>query len=147
MIEVVRGLDKHSGRGFTLIELMTVVVIVGVLAAVAIPSYMEHLKKGKRAEVKAALLQGAQALERYYTANGTYLNAAALAAVFPTAAPSSGSANYNIAVQGNPTRNTYTLRATRAGSMAGDECGDFEVNHAGARTLANQSNRTVAQCW
>lgn len=134
-------------KGFTLIEVMIVVVVVGILAAIAYPSYREHVRKTHRSEAKAALLEGAQALERYYSINGRYLAASStLATVFPAVAPSSGAARYNIAAQGTPTNNTYTLRATRTGSMAGDPCGDFEITHTGARAVQN-ATKTAAECW
>jgi len=133
--------------GFTLIELMVVVAIVAILAAVAIPSYVEHVKKTKRAEAKAVLLEGAQALERYYSANGKYVtDQNTLPAVFPVTAPTSGTANYTIAVAGTPTANTYVLQATRTGSMAGDECGDFQLSSTGVRGLDGASRRPD-ECW
>jgi type IV pilus assembly protein PilE len=131
-------------QGFTLIELMIVVAVIGILAAIAYPNYLEYVARGNRAEAKAALMEGAQSLERYFAVQGTYLNAANnLAPVFPTVA---GNGNYNIAVSGNPTATSFLLRATRANSMQADECGDFQVSHTGARTLANNT-RTVEQCW
>ncbi|MDH0959812.1 prepilin-type N-terminal cleavage/methylation domain-containing protein [Pseudomonas chengduensis] len=134
-------------KGFTLIELMIVVAIIGILAAIAYPSYTEYVKRGKRAEAKAALLEAVQNLERYYSANGTYLaSGGGLAAVFTAAVPANGTAYYNIAATGTPTRSTYTLRATRAGSMASDACGNFEINHAGARAL-NSNTKSLADCW
>lgn len=134
-------------HGFTLIELMIAVVVIGILASVAYPSYMESVRKSKRAEVKAALLEGAQALERHYSANNTYLSGSALAAVFKTTVPASGSQNYTIAVSGTPTATTYTLLATRTGSMANDPCGNFEITHTGARDVKEASGKTVADCW
>lgn len=137
---------KHS-KAFTLIELMVVLVVIGILAAIAYPNYTEYVRRGKRAEAKAALMEGAQALERYYSTHGSYLDADGnFAAVFAGQAPASGSANYTLAAQGAPTATAFVLRATRSGSMAGDPCGDFQISHTGARTLAN-ATRTEAECW
>ncbi len=133
-------------QGFSLIELMIAVVIIGILAGIAYPNYMEYLARGKRAEAKAALMDGAQRLERYFAVQGTYLDATNnLAAVFP-AQVGDGAPYYNIAVSGNPTATSFVLRATRASTMQADECGDFQISHTGAQTLANNT-RTVAQCW
>lgn len=129
-------------KGFTLIEVMIVVAIVGILAAIAYPSYLEYIRKGNRAEAKAFLLEGAQALERYYSVNGTYLDAGALATVYTASIPGA----YNLAPPVAATSTGYTLRATRTGAMTGDPCGDFEITHTGVRALQN-ATRTVAECW
>lgn len=68
-----RSQRSHPMRGFTLIELMITVAIVGILASVAYPSYRSSVLKGKRAEGRAALLDLAQQQERYMTQNGSYL--------------------------------------------------------------------------
>lgn len=135
-------------NGFTLIELMIAVAIVALLAAVAYPSYQEQIAKAKRADAASALMTGAQALERFYTSNGSYLDANGdLAAVFPTQSPESGTAFYTISATAL-TANSFTLRATRTGSMAGDRCGNLQLNSAGARTLHdNASGTDVADCW
>jgi len=132
-------------KGFTLIELMIVVTVIGILAMIAYPNYSEFVNRGKRAEVKAALMEGAQALERYYSSNGTYLKGDSLADVFSLRVPtSSGTTNYNIEGEGSAT--SFMLQATRANGMVNDPCGDFRITHTGARTVVD-GTRTAAECW
>lgn len=141
---------KH--RGFTLIELLIAVAIVGILAAVAIPSYQEQVAKARRSEAASALLTAAQALERYYSSNGRYTTAAGgnqLPAVYQTQVPDTGTAYYTIAVV-SASDNRFTLRALRTGAMAGDDCGNFNLDETGVVSLSDKpsgSNRTLEGCW
>lgn len=141
-----------KNNGFTLIELMIVVAIIAIIAAFAMPSYREHIAATRRAEAGSALLEGAQALERYFSANGKYLvpDDSALPAVFPTQVPANGTAYYTIAVAADvaPTASTYTLEATRVdgGLMASDPCGNLRIDQTGARTV-DSATKTIAECW
>ena len=71
---MTQPLKTRRAGGFTLIELMIVVVVVGILGAVAYPAYLDHVRKGKRAEARAALLNLLQQQERYMTQQNTYLD-------------------------------------------------------------------------
>ena len=133
-------------RGFTLIELMIVIAVVGVLAAVAYPSYTEFIRRGHRADARAGLLQAQQWLERASTATGEYPTA------LPAALTWAADANkhYTIGFKGVATTTTYTLIATRklGRAQATDRCGDFTLTNTGAREADNRTGGTTAEeCW
>lgn len=134
--------------GFTLIELMVVVAVVGILAAIAYPSYMDSVRKSRRADAKVALSNAAQALERYYTEKNTYLNASlgdGAGAIFPDHAPSDRaheSAYYTLSIT-NQGGNTYTLNAIPTGTMSADSCGTLTLDQLGQKGAA----LPIAQCW
>lgn len=136
-------------QGFTLMELMITVVIVAVLAAVAVPIYQDSIAKSRRAEAVSALMTGAQRLEAYYTANGTYLNATndGLAPVFATAVPTSGNAYYSIAQDSTAaaTATTFKLVASATGAMTNDACGNLAIDQKGARSKSGSADESL--CW
>ena len=131
---------KQRIRGFTLIELMITVAIVGILAAVAFPSYAQYIARGKRAEARAEILKAEGWLERFNTENNRYDSAAA-AGTNPNfylkfcSIPSSGVANYSLTVV--VTSTAYTMTATRLNSMASDACGDYVKTNFGSITAPN----------
>lgn len=108
-------------RGFTLIELMLVVVILGVLLAVAFPSYLDSVRKGRRAEGIAGLTTVQQAQERFRANSPTYgnLNVPADAATLPNVSATTANGRYTLAVTGN-TAASYTVTATAVGAQASD---------------------------
>ena len=63
----------RTGAGFTLIELMIVVAVVAILASIAVPAYQEQIRKSRRAQAKADMVEYAQMAERYFTVNNTYV--------------------------------------------------------------------------
>ena len=139
---------KRQHQGFTLIEVMIVVAIVGILAAIAMPSYNEYIRRGHRAEARAALLQGAQWMERAATATGTY----PLTASFPTTLTTMQSGRYTVAVASPPASAAsgaaFTLTATPAGGQVGDKCGSYTLTHSGVRGAASAaSGALVTECW
>jgi type IV pilus assembly protein PilE len=160
----------HSSRhkGFTLIEVMIVVVVLGILSAIAIPSYQQYIARGHRAEAQAALLRGAQWMERHFAENNSYAaNTAGTATTgtsgtFATAAgvarvPTDTGVAQRYAITLAATATTYTLTATRQGSMATDRCGNFTVNQLGVRSAASFATSfgtgatgtaaAVRECW
>lgn len=132
---------KRRNAGFTLIEIMIVVAIVAILAAIAYPAYTDQMRKTRRADAKATLMENAQAAERYYTQNGTYAGHNLLYTVSPK---DSGTKFYNITPSPILTAQTFTLTATPINGQASDPCGALTINQTGAKTASGGTN---ADCW
>lgn len=144
-------MKKHSfskHRGFTLIELMIVVVIVAILGGIALPSYQDHVVSSRRADAQGALMGLSQAMERYYTERGTYVGAADgsnVPTVYPSTSPSDGSTvQYNLRVT-TLTATNYVLTATPTGGQAGRD-GNLTLDSLGAKTWTN-ADGGVRNCW
>jgi type IV pilus assembly protein PilE len=141
---------RPHAHGFTLIEMMITVLILGVITAIVLPQYKEHTQRARRAEARATLLAASQFMQRLLdTNNGSYRvngEAPQLPQDLRTSPPNvdSGKAVYTITVQ-TPTDNQFTLTATRKGAMASDECGDFTIDQRG-RLNVNNASRSLQQC-
>lgn len=161
-------MKQTQQNGFTLIELMVVVAIIGILAAIAYPSYTDSVRKSRRADAMGALLGFANAMERSFTQFNTYCdtattsagavvagdtcgNAAITDTGIPTGAiyapPAATAVNYTFTISA-ATAFTYTLTATRvAGSgQANDRCGDLTLTNTGAKGFTG-AGLTRADCW
>jgi type IV pilus assembly protein PilE len=140
-------------NGFTLIELMIVVVIIGIIASVAYPSYQDSIKQSRRNDAQGVLTSFAAAMERRYTIQNTFTGAAAggadtgapAATVFPSEAPLDGSSKYyDLTIQA-ATATTFTLRAAPKGAQAGD--GYLELLSSGLKRWDVNGAGTVKNCW
>ena len=117
---------------------MITVAIVAILAVIAYPSYQDQIRKGRRGDAKATMMDYTQQLERRYTTDRTYVNLTAVCGqTLPS--PATGTAFYQIATVCAAA--TYTVTATPQGPQASDTCGTMTVNQTGAHTP------TTVGCW
>ncbi len=136
--------SAQRNAGFTLTELMIVVTIVAILAAVAYPLYVKTVLRSNRSEARATLFQITQNLERYFTERNTYVGATLGAGggvttnVWPTT--TSPKALYNLDFSVTPTATTYTIRATATGPQARDSA-------CPSLTLDATGMKAPAACW
>lgn len=141
---------KAAGKalGFTLIELMIVVAVIGILAAIAYPSYQDSVRKSRRGQGKADMVELAQRAERFYTVNNTY---AGFWATVPTApvnhrvSPRTGGTAAYVITE-TETANTFSLTATPQGGQVYDtRCATLGL------TQTNEKSETgtgvLSDCW
>ena len=139
----------ERSRGFTLIEVMIVVLVIAVLAAIAYPNYESAVLKSKRGQVKGDLVELAQRYERYHTVNNTYVGFWATVPAAQRVSPrdaTGGAVAYNIT--NAEAANTFMLTASPQNRQTRDtRCGTLTLDQAGAKTKAASASGTLAECW
>ena len=140
--------DSTKQNGFSLIELMIVVAIVGILARVAYPSYVEYVRRGARAEARSAILNMAQYQERNFSDRGAYV--AVVSGTTPAAPWNSlnwsgsnyASRKYDVTVTtGTP---PFTITATPANGHTDPSCANLTLTNEGTK---GSSAGSAATCW
>jgi type IV pilus assembly protein PilE len=133
-------------NGFSLIELMIAVTVVGILAAIAIPSYSAYIKRANRTDATRALAFTAQALERCYSQSFTYAAASCPAAAATPAPSSQGYYTITINVAAGPPQ-TYSLTAVpvKAPQTGDATCTSFTLDNTGLQGATPAGNTKT--CW
>ena len=137
-------MTQQRPRGFTLIELMIVLAVAALLSAVAYPSYVAQVAKGRRTDGKQALVELAQKLERFYSERGTYAGATlGNSGIYP-AVSTGGYYALTITTQ---TVDGFVVAATPQGTQAGDACAALGYNQLGEQTVSTAATLPASKCW
>lgn len=130
-------------NGFTLVELMIAVAIVGILTSVGYPSYQKHIQKAKRSEAQAALVSFATAMEQWRVENNNSYAIPTGTSIFTNQVPTDGGTKtYSLSVTADAT--SYTLKATP--EQTDEECGVLVLSNKGEKGSKDALTDT-AGCW
>lgn len=145
---------KIKSFGFTLMELMIVVAILGILAALAYPQYIGYVEKGKRAECRSALLVAAQKMEKFYSNNNRYPAAGAAGLTEARIAANSNDGNpgasctiaitNSVLPTGTPTPTPASYLLTATATYPDRSCTSFTLNETSSK---NAYGPNTAGCW
>ncbi len=139
-------MNRSKATGFTLIELRIVVAIIGIIAAIAYPSYRNNVMATHRANAQADLMKLAQWMERKYVQQDySYEDGGGAPTLPQTRSPADGAKMYDLSLSGVG-KNAFTLQAAPAGGQTDDRCGTLTLDQAGNKT-ATKGGSAVSDCW
>ena len=146
--------------GFTLLELLIAVAVIGILVSIAYPSYLGQVRTARRADAQATLAGFSVAMERYYTeqAPSTYINATAsasgagpgapIATLYPSEAPLDSATKYYDLTINSASASAYDLRAAPKNAQVGDNCGTLTLTATGQKGITGGATGVTWQdCW
>lgn len=138
----------NTNKGFTLIELMIVVAIIGILAAIGYPAYQQYTQKAKRAEAKVALQKLADTLEKSRANSQSGQYPANLSAInYPTSTENGYYTISYVPVSRSGYRVGYNIQAQATGGQANDtDCASFQLNHLSVKKI-NGATTNNSKCW
>ncbi|WP_423820886.1 type IV pilin protein [Salinisphaera sp. SPP-AMP-43] len=143
------GHSLARAKGFTLIELMIVVAIIGILAAIAYPNYVDYIRSARRADAKSLILRAANQEEKIYTQTNAYTSG-----MDRLGLPSqTDNQAYAVAAQASGSNDqTFRITATAIGDQVNDECRVFSIDQTGAKTAwsgtqTGQGDDVSDECW
>ncbi|MBC3882549.1 type IV pilin protein [Undibacterium sp. LX40W] len=149
----MKSINKNEEGGFTLMEMMITVVIIAILTAIAYPSYRDNVRRGDRSDARAALLENAQYMERFFTENSSYdKNVAGSDPVLPrTISPPNATGiqvKYEISIK-SKAATTYTLQAVPKNGATTDYCKTLTINNLGQKSVDGTptNGMTADTCW
>ncbi|WP_139557734.1 type IV pilin protein [Methylotetracoccus oryzae] len=137
-------MNARKSEGYTLIELMIAVAVVGILAGIALPSYQSAVMKTRRSDGQAALMKALAQQEQYFLDNKTYTSSMTNLGYSTDPAPS-GEGFYKIKVASGSTALTFTLEAAPQGAQATDRCATLTINQLGVKGKTGAED--IKQCW
>ncbi len=139
------GAQNRGGTGFTLIELMIVLAVIAIITAVALPSFVESIQRGRRSDAQIALVEIAALQDKFRNNNMTYSTALG-SLPYPAVSPEQ---YYQLAIIGTVTGTFFTARATPQGTQASDaDCAVFTLTSTNVRNVVDSGGAdNTESCW